>query len=316
MKIVILDRASLGDDTPFSVLDKFGEVVFYENSSTDEAIERSIDADVVIINKIKVTRRLMEASKRLKLVCVFATGYDNIDVAAARELDIAVCNVPSYSTGSVTLFTASTVLALYSHLIEYNRFVRSGEYSASGAPNKLTPVYHDISGKTWGIIGYGNIGKAVGRVATALGARILVNKRTPTSDVECVDIDTLCRESDIITVHCPLNDLTRGLIDERRISLMKPNVILVNEARGAVLDENAVADAVEKRRISGFGCDVYSTEPFDENHPYNRIKDCDNVILTPHAAWGSYESRERCIRIIADNIDSFISGKSLNRVDK
>lgn len=316
MKIVILDKASLGEDTPLSVLDKFGEVVSYDLSTPEEAIERSADADVVIINKVKITRELMCAAKSLKIVCVFATGYDNIDIAAAKELGIAICNVPGYSTDSVALFTVSTVLALSSHLLEYSAFVRSGEYTASGVPNKLTPVYHDIAGKTWGIIGYGNIGKAVGRVAEALGARVIVNKRTPIDTAACVDIDTLCRESDIITVHCPLNNESRGIINDEKLSLMKPGVILVNEARGAVLDEAAVTKAVEEGKIGGFGCDVYSVEPFGIDHPYNRIKTYENVILTPHAAWGSYESRERCINIIASNIDAFLRGEMQNRVDK
>ena len=316
MKIVLLDRASIGSDTPVSALHRFGEVICYDHSTPKEAIERSRDADVIIINKIKVSRDLMVASERLKLVCIFATGYDNIDVAAARELGIGVCNVPGYSTNSVVLFTVSTTLALISHLIEYNEFVRSGEYTASGMPNRLTPVFHDLQGKTWGIIGYGNIGRAVGAVASAMGAKVIVNKRTPCTDAECVDIDTLCMRSDIITVHCPLNDGTRRLIDERRLGLMKPGVILVNEARGAVLDETAVAEAVLDGRIAGFGCDVYSTEPFGTDHPFGRIMNLKNVILTPHAAWGSYEARERCINIIADNVTSFIEGKSLNRVDK
>lgn len=316
MKIVILDRASIGFDTPISVLNRFGQVVCYDSSTPEEAKERVVGADVIIINKIKVTRELMEASESLKLVCVFATGFDNIDIAAARERGIAVCNVPGYSTDSVVLFTVSKVLALCSHLFEYNGFVKSGEYSASGVPNRLTPVYHELAGKTWGIIGYGNIGRAVGRVAEALGTKVIVNKRTPSDDATCVDIDTLCRESDIITVHCPLNDGSRALINEHRLSLMKPDVILVNEARGAVLDEAAVAKAIKEKKIAAFGCDVYSTEPFGKDHPYNDIMHMPNVILTPHAAWGSYEARERCINIIADNIDSFISQKTLNRVDK
>ena len=316
MKIVVLDKASIGEDTPLEVLNKFGEVVVYQSSTPAEAAERSVDADVIVINKIKVTRDYIEASKRLKLVCVFATGYDNIDIAAAKENNVAVCNVPGYSTDSVTLFTVSTALALYSHLYEYNRFVRSGEYSISDAPNRLIPVYHDLKGKVWGIIGYGNIGRSVGLVATTLGARVIVYKRNPCSDAECVDIETLCRESDIISVHCPLNDDSRRLINSDKIALMKPGVILVNEARGAVLDEEAVTVAVEDGKIGGFGCDVYSIEPFGLDHPYDRIKDRDNVLLTPHAAWGSYESRERCINIIAHNIQSFLNGERLNRVDK
>ena len=316
MKIVILDKASIGEDTPLYSLDKFGELICYSESSPEEAIIRSADADVIILNKIKVTRALMEKAKNLKLVCVFATGFDNIDIIAAKELGIAVCNVPGYSTDSVTLFTISTVLALSSHILEYNQFVRSGEYTALGVPNKLTPVYHDIAGKTWGIIGYGNIGRSVGRVAEALGAKVIVYKRNPAPDAVNVDLDTLCKESDIITIHCPLNDQSRGLINEEKLSLMKPSVILVNEARGAVLDEAAIAEYVENGKIAAFGCDVFSVEPFPANHPYTKIKDMKNVILTPHAAWGSYEAREKCINIISENISSFLDGKILNRVDK
>ena len=315
MKIVVLDRASLGEDTPLSILETFGEVAIFESSTPKEAVKRTEDADVVIINKVKITKELLSSSKKLKLVCVFATGYDNIDITSAKELGVAVCNVPGYSTDSVVLYTVSTVLALCSRLFEYNKYVRSGEYTASGIPNKLSPVYHEISGKTWGIIGYGNIGKAVGRVAEALGAKVIANKRTPVDGAHLVDLEALCRESDIITVHCPLNDESRGIINSERLAMMKSSVILVNEARGAVLDEAAVANAVEKGIIGAFGCDVYSVEPFGSDHPYYRIKNLENVILTPHSAWGSYEARERCIRIIAQNIESFIEGKTLNRVD-
>ena len=316
MKIVILDKAAMGLDTPIDVLYEFGDVVSFDESNNDEAVERSSKADIIILNKVRVTRELMTKSKNLKLICVFATGYDNIDIQAARELGIGVCNVPGYSTDSVTLYTLSTVLALCSHIMEYNRFVRTGEYSDSGIANRLTPVYHELSGKTWGIIGYGNIGRSVARVARALGAHVIYNKRTPSSDHGFVDIDTLCRESDIITIHCPLNDDSRGLINKERILTMKKDVILVNEARGAVLDEEAIANAVEEGRIAGFGCDVYSTEPFGNEHPFYRIKDRNNVILTPHCAWGSYEARVRCISIIAENIKAYREQKILNRVDK
>lgn len=316
MKIIVLDRASIGEDLPLDVLDKFGEVTVYESSAPNEIKQRVSDADVIILNKIKLTAELMKSAQRLKLVCVFATGYDNIDIKYAREKGIGVCNVPGYSTDSVVLYTMSTVLALLSRLLDYNSFVRSGEYTESGAPNRLTPVYHEVNGKVWGIIGYGNIGRAVARVAEAMGARVIVYKRNPVDDAECVDIDTLCRESDIITLHCPLNEESRKLIDRRRLSLMKPDVVLVNEARGAVVDEEAVADAILQGRLKSFGSDVFSAEPFGEDHPIYRIKDMPGVILTPHCAWGAYEARVRCINIIADNIASFIEGKYQNRVDK
>ncbi len=315
MKIKLLDTDSLGMDTPLDVLSRFGEVEKYTATSDDEICERVSDAEVIIINKVKITERVFAAAPLLRLVCVFATGYDNIDISAARKHGVAVCNVPGYSTDSVALYTVATVLSLVTHLGEYRNYVVSGEYSASGAPNRLVPVYHEIAGKCWGILGYGNIGSAVAKVAEALGARVLVTKRTPTEERECVDVDTLCRECDIITVHCPLNEQTRAIINDSRISLMKKNVVLVNEARGAVLDEAAVAKAVEEGRIAAFGCDVYSREPLPDDHPYQRIKAMDNVILTPHAAWGSYESRVRCINIISENIEAFVSGKIKNRVD-
>ena len=315
MKIVILDKSAMGHDTPFSVLDDLGEVISYDQSSPEQVKERCSDADVIVLNKVKITREIMVSAKSLRLVCVFATGFDNIDLLAAKELGIAVCNVPGYSTESVALFTLSTVLSLITHMSEYSEYVRSGEYTASSSPNKLTPIYHDLCGKTWGIIGYGNIGRAVGKVAETLGARVIVNKRVPCEDAACVDIDTICRESDIITVHCPLNDSTMGLINSERLAMMRPDVVLVNEARGAVLDEEAVAKAVHEGKIGAFGCDVYSVEPFGTDHPYYAIRERKNVLLTPHAAWASYEARAKCIGIIAENIRSFSEGKMKNRVD-
>ena len=167
-----------------------------------------------------------------------------------------------------------------------------------------------------GIVGAGNIGGRVAKIAEAFGARVIVNKRTPDERFACVDIDTLVRESDIITLHCPLNEESRHLINERRLSLMKKSAILVNEARGAVVDEAAVAKAVLEGRIAAFGADVYDGEPFSENHPYSAIRALPNVILTPHAAWGAYEARSRCLSVICENIESFLKGENKNRVDK
>ena len=315
MKITILDKNTMGDDLSFEVFEQFGEVKIFEKTDFDERIKNVADSDVIILNKVKITREVMENAPNLKLVCVFATGFDNIDIAAAKEKGIAVCNVPGYSTDSVVLYTMATTLALISHLNEYSDFVRSGEYSKAGSPNKITPVFHELSGKTFGIIGCGNIGKSVLKAAEAFGARVIVYKRTPSEEFDCVDIETLCRESDVITIHCPLNDSTRNLIDREKISLMKKNVIIVNEARGAVVNENDITEAILSGRIAGFGCDVYSTEPFGEDHPYEKIKGKKNVILTPHCAWGAYEARARCVEIIAKNIASYLNGEKLNRVE-
>ncbi len=315
MKITVLDAATLGKDLSLEPLKAVGECEIFENTAFELVAERIAESDVVVINKIKLSKDNLSGAKNLKLICVAATGYDNIDVKYCKEHGIGVCNVVGYSSHSVAQLTAATVLALSVNLTSYNSFVKSGEYSESGVANKLSPVYHELFGKTWGIVGYGNIGKEVGNIAKALGCRLLVCKKTPVSDEECVDIDTLCEKSDIITLHTPLNDSTREIINAQRISKMKDNVILVNEARGAVTDEKAVAEAVKSGKIAAFGCDVYSSEPFSKDHPFYEIKDLPNVLLTPHMAWGAYEARVRCLDEIVLNIKDFFSGGTKGRVD-
>ncbi len=314
MNIVVLDKDSLGVDTPLSGLSEFGEVRIYSSTSEDVVLDRISDAEIVILNKVKMTSHIISNAKKMKLICVFATGYDNIDIAAAEEHGVAVCNVPGYSTDSVALFSVATVLSLYTHLREYNNYVCSGDYSLSGTPNRLTPVYHEITGKTWGVIGLGSIGTAVAKIASALGARVIANKRNPVDDYKCVDIDTLCKESDIITIHCPLNDESRNLINKDRISMMKDSVVIVNAARGGVICDIDITDAIKDKKIGAFGSDVYTAEPFGTDHPFYEIKDFENVLLTPHAAWGAYEARVRCMDVICKNIESFLSGEKLNRV--
>lgn len=315
MKTVILDAGTLGNDITFERLEAISEVVVYESTAADEVAQRLCDCDAVIVNKIKLTREIFASAKSLKLVCETATGYDNIDVSAAREFGIAVCNVPGYSTPSVVQVTLAMALSLATRLPSYERSVSSGEYSKGKSANRLTPVFHELAGKTWGVVGYGSIGKGVADVARALGCKILVCKRTPVGNEECVDIDELCTRADVISVHTPLSDGTRGLINESRISLMKSDAILINVARGAVLDESAVAKAIAEGRLGGFGCDVYSAEPFSAEHPYTSILGLDNVCLTPHMAWGAYESRLRCINTVIDNIEAFLDGGEKNRID-
>ncbi|MBQ3226192.1 MAG: hydroxyacid dehydrogenase, partial [Clostridia bacterium] len=192
---------------------------------------------------------------------------------------------------------------------------KSGFYTEAGAANILRPVYHELYGKTWGVVGYGAIGEKVAEVAKAFGCRVLAFKRTPKEGVECTDIDTLMKESDIITVHLPLSEETRGLIDKKRIDGMKKTAILVNTARGAVCDETALCEAVGKGRIAGIGVDVFSKEPFEKESPYDTVKHLPNVCLTPHMAWGAKESRERCFSEMLKNTEAFLEGKHRNRVD-
>lgn len=315
MKIVILDALTLGEELDLSLFSTLGETEIYSTSTQEQIVERTQDCDVVITNKLKLNSQNLYSAKNLKLICVTATGFDNIDVEYAKSRNIGVCNVVGYSTSNVAQLTVGFVLALANRTVEYRRSVSSGHYSECGIANILTPTYHEIEGLKWGVIGFGNIGKKVGTVANALGCKVLVNKRIPIDDYECIDVDTICRECDIISVHTPLNDTTRGLISEERLSMMKDGVILVNVARGAVTDEKAVADAIKSGKIGGFACDVYSSEPFGKDHPFYEIKEYDNVILTPHMAWGSYEARVRLCNEVKQNIIAYFSGEIRNRID-
>ena len=315
MRIVILDAQTLGADLSFDGLSALGELTVYENTAKDEVVAHLADCEVAILNKVKLTADILAAAKHLKLICEMATGFDNVNLAAARAHGIAVCNVPGYSTPSVVQLTAAMVLSLATNLSDFSAHVSSGRYSAGKSANMLTPVFHELCGKTWGIVGYGSIGRGVAAVARALGCRLLVCRKSPDPSPECTDIDTLCQSADIISIHTPLNDTTRALINKERIAMMKRDAILINVARGAVTDEAAVADAILEGRLGGFGCDVYSTEPFSGDHPFSALLGHPRVCLTPHMAWGSYEARVRCLETTIGNIRAFFAGEKQNRVD-
>lgn len=314
MKITILDKSTLGEDIDLSPIYALGEVEEFETTAADEIAERLTETDVVIINKIKLNESNLSSAKNLKVISVAATGYDNIDTEFCKKAGIALCNVPGYSTDSVAQVTAAMVLNLVTHIKEYESFVNSGEYSKSGVANKLTPVYHEISSLKWGVVGGGGIGMKVAEIADAIGAEVMICRRKKEGRFPVVDIDTLCKECDIISLHIPLSDETRNLINAERIASMKSNAVVVNTARGAVTDEKALAEAVKNGRIGGLGVDVYSVEPFTESHPFTEILGLQNVILTPHMAWGSYEARNRCVKIMAENILSYFDGGTKNRI--
>lgn len=315
LNICVLDAATLGEDLDLSPLSRVGQVKVFATTAPEEVAERLVDCDIVLINKIKLGAHNLKWATRLKLICVAATGYDNIDVDYCRTHGIGVANVVGYSTDNVAQLTAAMALSLITHLPAYNRMTADGSYTRGGVANCLTPAYHEIAGKTWGIAGYGNIGRAVGKIASALGCRVLAYKRTPVEGVECVDLETLCRESDILSIHLPLSDATRGILDANHIALLKPESIVINVARGAVTDEAALSEALESGRIGGLGVDVYSTEPFGEDHPFYRLRDRDNICLTPHMAWGSIEARRRCLSEIILNMEAFLRGERRNRLD-
>ena len=314
MKIVLLDTDTLGKDVDLSPLRLAGECVEYNVTPPEMVAERIYDAEVVVINKVRLDGTNLCDARALRLICVAATGYDNIDTAYCKSAGIALCNVPAYSTDSVSQLTLSMALSLATHLNEYRNFVHSGAYSESGIANRLTPVYHELSSMTWGIVGGGNIGSRVASVASAMGCHVLVCRRKEENIYEQAGLDELCRRSDIISLHVPLNDETRGMINAEKLALMKRGAILINVSRGAVTDESAVADAVLSGKLGGLGVDVYTKEPFPVSHPFTKLLGLENVCLTPHMAWGSAEARARCVGVMANNIKAFFGGKTLNRI--
>ena len=314
MKISVLDAYTLGVDLDLSPLEKFGDVCVFGTTAPSDVEKNIGDSDVIVINKVKVNESNLKNVTNLKIILEMATGFDNIDLEYCKSRGIAVCNVVGYSTMSVSQITLCMALSLISNIKTYTGACADGTYSRGRVANILTPTYHDICGKTWGIVGYGNIGKQVAKVAKALGCNIIAYKRTPIDEVECVDIDTLCKTADIISVHTPLNDGTRNLINKERIAMMKKGAIVINVARGAVCDEKELALAIEEGRLGGLGVDVFTEEPYPISHPYSKISAYDNVMFTPHMAWGSYESRSRCLSEAIMNLEAFLAGEKRNRL--
>lgn len=314
MKIVALDAATLGADIDLSPIRVLGDLVAYDVSVEEEIPERVENADVILVNKLKMNERTLHGAKNLKLILETATGYDNIDTAYCATRGIAVCNVPAYSTDSVAQVTLSMALALTTHLFAYRDHVNSGAYTKEGVANRLSPVYHEISSMTWGVVGGGNIGRRVAEIAKALGCRVLVCRKSVETVFENADLDTLCREADIISLHVPLTPETKGMITKERIGMMKRNAILINVARGAVCDEAALAEAIERGELGGLGVDVFATEPFSAEHPFSHIMHRENVCFTPHMAWGASEARARCLGTCAENMKAFFAGERQNRV--
>ncbi len=315
MKIVYLDAKTIGDDLDVSSFGELGDVVVYQNTPQEQVKNVICDADVIIVNKLKLNESNLKFAEKLKLICITATGYDNIDVDYCRENKIAVCNVVGYSSHSVAQLTVAMALNLSMKLSAFTDFVNDGSYTKSGVANKLTPAYYELNGKTWGIVGLGAIGRQVAKVAEAFGCKVIAFKRTPDSSIPCCNLSYLFKKSDIISVHLPLTDETRGIISKELISQMKENAVLINVARGAVTDEAALAEAVSENRIGGIGVDVYSEEPFSENHPFYKLLGNEKALLTPHMAWGAVDARVRCLDEVKENIRAFFHGEIRNRID-
>ena len=279
--------------------------------------ERFIDADIVLTNKIVLNEENLKNAENLKLICEMATGYNNIDMDYARKNNIAVTNVAGYSTNTVAQHTFAMLLHLYDNLSYFDNFVKSGEYSDSNMFTNLDVTYNDLCGKVLGIIGLGAIGKRVAKIAQAFGARVIyysTSGKNTNSDYAQVDFQELLEKSDVISIHAPLNEKTKGLINYDALSKMKKGAILINVGRGPIVVDADLARAIDEEIIGGAGLDVFEEEPISVNHPLYQIKDSNKLIITPHMAWASVEARTRVVEEVYLNIDAFLKGESRNAV--
>ncbi|MBQ8946715.1 MAG: D-2-hydroxyacid dehydrogenase [Lachnospiraceae bacterium] len=319
MKIVMLERHSVGTDVDVSCMNELGDFTAYDNTVTpEEVMERIGDAEAVIANKAPLNADTLKNAAKLKFIGELATGYDNIDIEYCKEKGIRVANVRDYSTAMVAQHTFTLALAVSQKLVHYDSYVKSGQYAAQQRFSNFDIPFYELDKKTWGVVGLGNIGSKVARIADAFGCRVITHSITGSrhddSPYEQVDKETLLRESDYISLHCPLSDLSRGFIDAGALAAMKPTAILINVARGPVVDSAALADALEKGIIAGAGLDVLEKEPIAANDPLGRIKDSNRLIITPHLAWASVEARTRCVEGVYLNLKAFMNGEVRNAV--
>ena len=319
MKIVILERNSVGTDVSVDCISDFGEVTAYRNTVTVEEVkERIKDADIVIANKSPLNEETLKDASNVRLICEFATGYDNCDLAYCKSRGIKVTNVVDYSTSMVAQHTFTLALALGQKLIHYDTYVKSGEYSAQDRFSNFDIPFNELDGKTWGIVGMGNIGRRVAKMAEAFGCKVIFHSITGKStciEYSQVDKDTLLRESDYLSLHCPLSDLSRNFIDAEALKKMKKTAILINVARGPVVNNSDLYEALEAGEIQAAGLDVVEKEPLELSNPLSKLKDSNRLIITPHLAWASVEARTRCVEGAYLNIQAFLNGEDRNVVN-
>lgn len=319
VKIVILERNSVGVDTPVDCFEELGEVTCYPNTTTAEEVrERTKDADIIVANKARLNEESLRKSPNVKLICEFATGFDNCDLAYCNSRGIKVANVADYCTDMVAQHTFTLMLTLLQKLPHYDEYVKSGAYAAQDRFSNFDEPFTELAGKTWGIVGMGHIGKKVAQIATAFGCRVIFHSVTGKSTVteyEQVDKDTLLRESDFLSLHCPLSDLTRDFIDKEALRKMKKTAVLVNVARGPVVNNTDLYDALMNGEIMAAGLDVLEKEPLQLSNPLSKIKDSNRLIITPHLAWASVEARFRCVNEAYLNAKAFLNGEPRNIVN-
>jgi glycerate dehydrogenase len=309
MCIVFLDAETLGHDISFEELESLGNFVRYDNTSPENVLERLKGADVAIVNKTRITAEIMESCPNLKLICVAATGMNNINLDAAAKAGIVVRNVAGYSTDSVVQLTYGILFSLMMHIAYFDNYVKTSEYSKSLLFTNYAYTFSELAGKQIGIIGMGTIGKRSAAVGVSFGANIVyysTSGENNSAPYPRLELDELLKTSDIVLIHAPLNDKTRNLINKEKLKLMKPTALLVNTGRGAIVNETDLVEAINSGTIAGAALDVFSKEPLPADSPLLGVKYPDRLILTPHIAWTSIESRKRLLHGVAENIRALL----------
>ena len=311
MRVVILDAKTLtNDDIDFSVFDEFGEVTIYDYTKYDEIAERVKDSEIILCNKCIMNKETLKNAGNVKYIGLFATGYNNVDIEYTNERNITVCNAGSYSTNAVAQHVFALILEHYNKVGEYNKFVKDGGWIHSEKFSPLKPM-KEMDGRTLGIVGYGSIGKKVAKIAQAFDMKVLAYNRSPKKDesVRFVEMDELLEKSDIVSIHCPLNNDSEKMCNKEFFEKMKDGALFINTSRGGVVDEQALIDAVKSKKISGAGLDVVAVEPMEK---HEEILDIDNIIITPHSAWAPVETRTRLVEIVKNNIKKWVAGDPVN----
>ena len=316
-KLIILDRKTLASSVDVSVFERFGELEVRDLTSKEELPGAIADVGVIIANKAILDAGVLSGAEKLRLICLLATGFNNVDVDYCKKRGIGVCNVPDYSTRSVAQHTLALALSLIESTAFYDNYVKSFAYSRSGVPTSHARPYFERAGKTWGIVGLGHIGRAVAKMAEAFGCRVIYTSTTGKNRdnaYRCVSFNELLERSDIVSLHCALNEQTRGLVSAEALSRMRRGALLINVARGPVVDEEALADALGRGRIRGACLDVFSREPLDGDSPLLSPDLGDRLVFSPHIAWASMEAQTRLLEAVCRNIESFDAGGDLNRI--
>jgi lactate dehydrogenase-like 2-hydroxyacid dehydrogenase len=309
LKIVFLDANTVGEVPNFRVLQKQGDIDIHENTPPNLVVERCKGKDVIISNKVKINKETMDALPELKLICIAATGMNNIDLKYAEEKNIEVKNVTDYSTESVAQLTFSMLLHLVNRLSYYDHYVKTGEYSKSDLFTHIGKPFWELNGKRLGIIGLGTIGRRVAGIAQAFGMEVVFYSTTGRNNninFKRFDLDTLLSTSDVVSIHAPLTDQTLGLIDYSKLSIMRSCAIILNLGRGGIIVEEDLAKALNENLIGAAGLDVLQNEPIKEDNPLLSINDKDKILITPHIAWTSIEARQKLIDKLARNIETFM----------